>query len=678
MANIRTSARSFNGGEVTPEFFGRIDDAKYQTGLALCQNFIVLPHGPIANRGGTAFVRRVKHSATATRLLKFNWSADQTMVLEFGDGYFRFHTDGGTVLNGASEYEVVHPYTADQLFDVQYVQSADVMTLVHPAHPPRELRRYGALDWRLVDIVFGTRSPTPGAPNVTASGSPTNPRDYIYGITTVVGSEESLLGPTDTVSNNLDEGGTANVMTWTAVPNVDYYRVYRFEGGVMAFVGVASTPAFRDEGIVADVTLTPPNAKNPFTGTGKFPSTVTYFEQRRAFAATIEEPQMLWMTKPGTESNLNTSLPVRDDDAVNFRLAARERNTIRHLVPLQDLIVPTQAAGWRIGEDVTPTSIKAKPQAWSGASKVPPLTTNASLVFGAARGGHVRELGYSQDAGGYITNDLSLRATHLFDGFTLVDSAQSEAPYAICWFVSSNGALLGVTYLPEQNIAAWHRHTTQGVFESAVVVAEGEEDALYVVVRRQINGETVRYVERMHTRAVRDEDADDAFFVDAGVRYSGPPVSSISQGLSHLEGQTVAILADGEVLPQRVVSGGGVPLDGPASEVVVGLPIEARGKTLPFAAEMQGYGQGRPKNVLKVWARVNLTRGFWSGPAFDDMMEVKTRVGSNMGDPPPLFSGELEMVSPAKWEVDGALCFEQRDPLPCTLLSLVLEVGVGG
>lgn len=678
MANIRTSARSFNGGEVTPEFFGRIDDAKYQTGLALCQNFIVLPHGPVANRGGTAFVREVRDSLVKTRLLKFNWSADQTMVLEFGDGYFRFHTNGATVIDGVAPYEISHPYTADQLFDVQYVQSADVMTLVHPAHPPRELRRYGALDWRLVDIVFGTRAPTPGALSLSASGTPTNPKDYIYGITTVVGAEESLLGPTATVSNNLDEAGTANTMTWAAVPGVDYYRVYRFEGGVMAFVGVAEATAFRDEGIVADVSLTPPNAKNPFTGTGKYPSTVTYFEQRRVFGGTIDEPQMLWMTKPGTESNLNTSLPVRDDDAVNFRLAARERNSIRHLVPLQDLIVPTQAAGWRIGEDVTPTSIKAKPQAWTGASKVPPLTTNASLVFGAARGGHVRELGYSQDAGGYITNDLSLRATHLFDGRVLVDSAQSEAPYAICWFVSSNGWLLGVTYLPEQNIAAWHRHTTQGAFESIVVVAEGEEDALYAVVRRTIGGETRRYVERMHTRAVTDEDAADAFFVDAGVHYSGPAISSVAEGLSHLEGQTVAIVADGKVLSPRVVTGGGIPLDRPATDVIVGLPIIMRGQTLPFAAEMQGFGQGRPKNVLKVWARVNMTRGFWSGPSFDDMLEVKPRTGNNMGDPPPLFSGELEMVSPAKWDVDGALCFEQRDPLPCTLLSLVLEVGVGG
>ena len=43
MPNVRTLSRSFGGGELTPEFYGRIDDAKFQTGLATCRNFLVLP-----------------------------------------------------------------------------------------------------------------------------------------------------------------------------------------------------------------------------------------------------------------------------------------------------------------------------------------------------------------------------------------------------------------------------------------------------------------------------------------------------------------------------------------------------------------------------------------------------------------------------------------------------------
>lgn len=677
MANIRTSTRSFNGGEVTSEFFGRIDDAKYQTGLALCRNFIVLPHGPIANRPGFEFVRAVKHPDRATRLLNFTFSVEQTMVIEFGHQYFRFHTMGGTVLNGTTPYELAHPYTEEQLFEVQYVQSIDVVTLVHPEHPPRELRRLGATNWTLTTISFAAALAPPSSVSATPAGSPSDPRTYTYGVTAVAGVEESVISVTDNASTNLDEAGTSVTVTWAARAGAEFYRVYRKESGVMAYIGLTEDTSFLDEGIMPDVSITPPKAQNPFVGAGNYPAAVTYFEQRRVFAATLNNPQTIWMTRSGTEKNLNTSLPVRDDDAVSFRIAAREANRIQHLVPLQDMVVLTQAAEWRLAEDITPASINIKPQSFIGASSVPPLVTNTSLVFPAARGGHVRELGYSQDAGGYITNDLSLRSVHLFDGFQLVDSALSRAPWPCCWFVSSSGKLLGCTYLPEQNIGAWHQHTTDGAFESITVVAEGDEDVLYAVIRREINGVTTRYVERHASRLF--DDAADCFFVDAGARYDGPPISSVSSGLAHLEGKEVAILADGAVLPRQTVQGGSVSLGGrSASKIAVGLPIDAAAQTLPFAVEMQGYGQGRPKSVLEVWLRVAESRGAWVGPRPDKLTEIKPRTDEEMGSPPDLQTAELDIKITPTWGRDGELYIAQPDPLPLTVLAITMELSVGG
>ena len=100
MPSVRTLARSFNAGEITPEMFGRIDDVKYQTGLALCLNFITTPHGPAVNRPGTAFVRAVKNSAKRTRLIPFAYSTTQTMVIEIGENYMRFHTASATLVVG--------------------------------------------------------------------------------------------------------------------------------------------------------------------------------------------------------------------------------------------------------------------------------------------------------------------------------------------------------------------------------------------------------------------------------------------------------------------------------------------------------------------------------------------------------------------------------------------------
>jgi hypothetical protein len=685
MAMIRTHSRSFSGGEVTPEFWGRIDDPKYQTGLATCRNFLVLPHGPVANRPGTQFVRAVKDSTKVTRLIPFSFSTTQTMVLEFGNLYVRFHTMGATLLDGGLPYEVATPYLEADLMDLHHVQSSDVLTIVHPNYAPRELRRLGATNWVLQTINFNPVINPPGAPTViaTRAASPTNLRAYNYKITAMLdgGVEESLGSATGTTNqtNNLLQTGAFNDISWGVVAGAGRYRVYREDNGLFGYVGETEGLAFRDEGVTADLSITPPNLKPIFTGAGNYPAAVSYYQQRRVFGGTANQPQSVWMTRSGTESNITYSLPSRDDDSLSFKASAREANTIRHILPLQDLVLLTSSAEWRLdGSDgpLTPSSIKIGPQSYVGANNVQPIIVNNSLIYAAARGGHVREMGFSQDAGGYITGDLSLRSTHLFDTLRIVDMAYAKAPIPFCWMVSSDGKLLGFTYIPEQQIGAWHQHDTiNGEFESIAVVAEGEEDALYCVVKRQINGQTVRYVERLHSRAFVDQ--EDAFFVDCGLTYSGAPADSIT-GLNHLEGQQVAILVDGAVHPKRTVTAGAIQLDVEGSLIHIGLPITADIKTLPLAFETGGMGQGRVKNVNKVWMRVYRSSGIFTGPSVDRLTEAKQRTTEDWGTPPALKTEEIEVMVEGDWTDSGGICVRQADPLPLTILSMSLEVSIGG
>lgn len=684
MPTIRTLSRSFAGGEVTPEFFGRIDDVKYQTGLAKCLNFIPLPHGPAANRPGFAFVREVKTSSKRTRLIPFSFSTTQTMVLEFGENYIRFHTDGGTVLSGGAPYEVATPYPEADLFDIHYVQSADVLTLVHPNHAPRELRRLGATNWTLTTISFTPNISAPASITVTATraDSPNNLQDYFYKVTAVGedGIEESFAsaaGQTN-ITNNLLQTGAFNTITWSAVTGALRYNVYKQDNGLYGYIGQTDGLTFKDDNITADLSETPQQVNNPFVGAGNYPSAVSYYEQRRAFAGSTNKPQNLWLTQSGTESNLSYSLPTRDDDAISFRVAAREANSIRHIVPLQDLILLTSSAEWRLrsasGDAITPSSVSVSPQSYIGANNVQPVIINNTMLYCAARGGHVREMGYNWQAGGFLTGDMSLRAPHLFDSFNLVDMAYSKAPQPICWFVSSTGKLLGLTYVPEQQIGAWHQHDTDGTFESVAVVAEGDEDVLYAVIRRTINGSAKRYVERMRTRQFVDP--ADAFFVDCGLTYSGVPADQIS-GLGHLEGKTVNILADGAVHPTRVVTGGAVTLDVEASKVQIGLPITADLQTLPLAFETQALGQGRVKNVNKVWLRVYRSSGIFVGPNPNELVEAKQRTIEPYGSPPALKSEEISVVLTPTWADNGQIYVRQSDPLPLTIVSMTLEVSIG-
>lgn len=683
MANIRTLQRSFSGGEISPEMFGRNDDAKYQSGLARCRNFITKPQGPAENRPGFAFVRAVKDSTKKVRLIPFTYSTTQTMVIEMGPGYFRFHTQGATLMSGGVPYEIANPYAEADLFDVHYVQSADVLTLVHPNYAPRELRRLGATNWQLTTLSFAASIAAPGAPSLSAAGHTAVKYTYYYVVTAVdsEGVSESAASAASSVGGNLFETGATVTISWAAVTGASRYNVYKLQGGLYGYIGQTTGLSIVDDNISPDLGKTPPLYDSVFGGAGDYPGAVSYFEQRRCFAGTTNKPQNIWMTKSGTESNMSYSLPIRDDDRIAFRVAAREANTIRHIVPLTQLLLLTSSAEWRVtsvnSDAITPSTISVRPQSYVGSSNVQPVIINNTLIYGAARGGHVRELAYNWQASGFITGDLSLRAPHLFDTFDIVDMAYAKAPQPMVWFVSTSGRLLGLTYVPEQQVGAWHWHDTDGVFESCTVVAEGSEDVLYCVVRRTINGASVRYVERMASRQFSDQ--ADAFFVDCGATYSGVPADVIS-GLGHLEGKTVSILADGAVHPQRVVTGGSITLDIEASTVQIGLPIEADLQTLPLAVQLQdgSFGQGRFKNVNKVWLRVYRSSGIFVGPSASELTEAKQRTTENYGAPPALKSEEIPLVLTPSWADSGQIFVRQSDPLPLTVVSMTAEVALGG
>jgi hypothetical protein len=240
--------------------------------------------------------------------------------------------------------------------------------------------------------------------------------------------------------------------------------------------------------------------------------------------------------------------------------------------------------------------------------------------------------------------------------------------------VSSSGKLLGLTYVPEQQIGAWHQHDTDGVFESICVVAEGAEDVLYAVVKRTINGATKRYVERMRPRATTLEDA---FHVDAGLTYIGTPATVFS-GLGHLEGKTVSILADGAVHRQLVVVSGSVTLDVAASKVHIGLPIIADLQTLPLAMDLPGFGQGTKKNVNKIFLRVDKSSGINAGPSFDALVAAKIRTTEAYGSAPRLQTRIIEVVNKSAWGDDAQVCVRQSDPLPLTITAYTLDLSLGG
>lgn len=682
---IRNYQRAFNGGEVSPSMYARIDDGKYQTGMAQCKNFLIEPQGPIVMRPGFKYVNRTKHADKKARLIPFNFSISQTMVLEFGEKYVRFHTQGQTVLNSNGQpYEIATPYLEADLFEIHYVQSADVMTLVHPNYPPKELRRYGATDWRLVDIQFGSSlsAPTGLSASQTINKDVTNPTDYkrTYAVTALLadGTEESVRSSPVTIDCNPYGDGSYNTIKWNSVAGAGLYRVYRDQGGIWAYVGQTDTTKIVDENISPDASITPPIYDTVFKD-NDYPGAVSYFEQRRWFGGTRNRPNNLWATRPGTEADMSYSLPSQSDDRIAVRVAAREANRILHIVPLSHLILMTGAAEWRVSplnsDAITPESMSVRPQSYVGASNVQPLVIGASMIYGAGRGGHLRELGYNYEAGGYISADVCLRAPHLFDNKTIVDLAYSQAPSPVVWAVSSSGKMIAMTYVPEQQVGGFSTIETKGTIESVCVVAEGDEDIVYVEVLRTINGQTVRFVERMVER--RYTELKECIFVDCAGTYRGEARTEIT-GLSWLEGETVNILADGSVEPPQVVKDGKITLTYPAEVVHVGLPFTADMKTLPVAMALQdgSYGSGHKKNVREVFFRVVNSSGTQAGPSFDKLAEYPARSTEFAGSAPDPITDEVGFQIQPQWSYGGQVCVRQKYPLPLRIVSMttVLEL----
>lgn len=256
-----------------------------------------------------------------------------------------------------------------------------------------------------------------------------------------------------------------------------------------------------------------------------YPSVVTYFQDRLVYAASRERPQTMWGSKNANYVDYGVSVPSVDDDAVDFTMNARQINAIRDLIPLDKLIALTSAGAWKVtdgqNEVLTPSTVGFKPQSYRGAKALRSVIIGDGAVFVQDGGRKLRTLEYALENDKFSGVNLSILANHLLTkNRTIVDMDYAEEPHAILWQVRSDGKLLALTYDKEQNVIGWtHSDTRGGFFERVCSIPEEGDNAVYVVVRRVINGATVRYIERFAEREI--EDVRDAFFVDAGLTFDG-------------------------------------------------------------------------------------------------------------------------------------------------------------
>lgn len=469
------------------------------------------------------------------------------------------YSSGGTA---ATVYTLVTPYQEDHLFELNYAQSNDVLTVTHPSYYPRDITRSAHNSWSITE--FANEEGPFKSTNTTAT---TLIAGATTGNTTLTASaalfNSSWVGeliyleqmPTDTTkrwevgkaitSTNIRRAGahyyeaTNSKTTGTFRP--DHTEGTQLDGddGVSwkylhSGFGIARVTAYTDSTHV-DITVIkrlPDNvtslatdiwARSAWSATEGYPASVAYHKQRLCFGGTTNQPNGLWLSGAGARTYFGTNNPILDDDAITMLLDTTQVNAIRHLVPFSELVVLTSASEQLINgpSDVISATDPpfSKVQGYTGSSKVIPIIVNGTALFVQDFGSVVRSLAFNLSTDAFTGIDLSARSPHLFRNKSIVDWAYHRHPLSIVWCIMDDGTLNGFTFMEEQQVYAWHPHETDGEFESVCCIREGTETAAYFVIKREIGGQTVRYIERMASRYF--EDIVDAVFVDSGLDYDG-------------------------------------------------------------------------------------------------------------------------------------------------------------
>lgn len=495
------------------------------------------------------------------------------------------------------------------------------------------------------------------------------------------------------------------------------YNIYRGRGDVYGLVGQTKTTGFIDTGEEPNYAVQPPLGTNPFVvvaanGTvarTERPSTVTYFENRRVFGGTAERPLTLFISALEDFFNFDPrTIPIAGQ-ALQFELAARRRETIRHMLGADALFIFTTSSVWALngadagGLDFDNYTLRVIDDVGSAAG-LPPLVVEGAPLFVRAMGTGVRAL--IPDGRGYSPVDLSASAQHMFTGssresttlypvpFDVDDWCYAENPLSVVWVVRSDGVLLSLTLSRAHEVQAWARHETDGVVEAVCSVPRTDpldslrEDAVYLVVRRSINGSSVRYIERMATRS-ENGSVDGVIALDCCLRVGPVAPATAITGLTHLEGESVYVISrDNEPYGPFTVTAGAITLPevptttfaiagNPRIVMHVGLKYTCDFEPLDVIGGKQEVALVE-KNVTSVGIEVYNSRGLQVGPDFDHLTDWDQRdVGTGYGLP----DNETQLVRiPIKgsWGTSGRIAIRQNEPLPLTIVGITREVEFGG
>jgi len=657
---VSPSIQSFNAGELSPHVMARTDLAKYASGAVRMENFLPLLEGPAERRPGTRYVATAPGRCWLT---PFQFDLERQYVLEWSHLKLRAYYQRGLLMHNSVPFEISTPYTEADLtapdgnLALTWVQSADVIYLAHPKYPLHILSRVTATSFTLAEAF-----PNGGPFEDIHAGTVTLQASGHVGVVTLTASDpvfdddDAPAKGRTLVLLEADLGGS--VVQWT--PGTSFAngslvrvgeRIYQqVNGGTATSGGVtpSHTTGIRADGgagsclwnylhsgwgygyisAVASPTSATLVVQSYLPSTA--PTTrwaLSLFRERTGWAAAVAlHRQRLvlagrqWVAMSVVRDFLDFRTRDADsqapDQAIVVALDEGQMDDAVWLSSQDVLLVGTRGAEYALGpladaEPLGPGNIAARVQTSQGSASVQPTRVDSATVFVQRGGTQVRDTRYEFERDRYASTDLTRLARHVCKP-SVVQMSWSPETFGCLWLVRSDGVLLSLTYDRDQDVVAWARHPRQGLTRSVatVVAPDMSEDDVYLVTERVVQSVTQWHVEVLAAGWQSDDLPAEAWYVDAGVEVVAPGGTTVVGGLAHLEGHTVSVLVDGAVHPDRVVFGGQVTLQAPATRAIAGLGYQSvLQPTRLEAGAADGTAQGKTRRVHKLVVRLLASSG---------------------------------------------------------------------
>ncbi len=599
---------NFTAGELSDNVDARTNFERYFNGSSILENFVIFPQGPIFKRKGFRFIAETKDSAKKSRVIEFEFSSLQTYAIEMGEGYFRFFSqqarvlEDSVIITGATQanpvvitatahgysngdlvviqdvvgmieinnrefivanqtantfelqgidgtsfdayvsggtvskvHEISNPYLEEELFDVKFVQDSDIIYFIHPLHPIQKLIRLASNEFILeeVELVKG--------PYIEENIISLDVLTLTGGAPWTEGSTLTLTASGGFTPFTLDHVG--GLWKLTSGSDIAHVKVTGFTSSTVVTVEAKNDVPVSLQGVGVSTW-----SEGEFSNARSYPSAVSFHEQRLVLAGSLNSPQRIWFSKSNADYE-NFEAGTDPDDPFNVKIAAQKGDPIRWLFSDNVLFVGTATGIFRVsssrnGAAVAIDDIDVKLHIAHGSSSIQPELVGEFPFYIQKGLKKVRAVSFSIGQDKYAAKDITIDSDQIAGtGFMQIDYQQN--PISSMLGIRKDGEMAIVTSETDQDVLAWSRIITQGNFESvAVVTNNDDQDDVYAIINRNINGVTKRFIEVQEPNFEVDD--VNAFYVDSGLTYNGIQFTNLT--FSSATGSFSLITEDGFML----------------------------------------------------------------------------------------------------------------------------------